>query len=65
MQKKRKIPLLRKSFTGRQLLGFGHIFIQKFEILLRWDWKVGYYGKGTEIVMAMSQPVCLSPRVLL
>lgn len=54
MQKKRKIPLLRKSFTGRQLLRFGHIFIQKFEILLCWDWKVGYYGKRTEIVMAMS-----------
>lgn len=53
-----KISLLTKSFTGRQFLGFGLIFIQKFEILLRWDWKVGYYGKGTEIVMAMSQAVC-------
>lgn len=53
-----KISLLTKSLTGRQFLGFGLIFIQKFEILLRWDWKVGYYGKGTEIVMAMSQAVC-------
>ena len=43
------------------MLGFGHIFIQKFEILLRWDWKVGYYGKGTEIVMAMSSLSLLSP----